>query len=282
MKIFYAHGHVVHQNITGDCEDWKERSSFSEIFNDFEKAKSYLLSSVDELLHDVYADDLLLSGGDGKPFIDVSPRWKAEYINEYIDYSLVISEIDTDIKWNEPKEHDLFAPPQIDRYYDCDGREISRRYVYDEGKTEYEFRSGDEEPEAGGRFKPGDILEYARGGDCERAVFIVAARPERPANSHTPWENKYDLIAFDLVDRTGRCAIVTNERLHESDMRPASSKRMSLFGALGEAFEAIGGLVASGKMSAELMKKITSGKIAFNIAESWRDIPELGYKKKNP
>lgn len=108
MKIYHAHGFVVRNNFPADGEErWKEQSSFFKVFGDFEGAKDYLLDCFELRLENIYASDELFSPGveERKKIKDKNSLWRREYIDKFIYYKLLISEIDSDIWRNEQNKN---------------------------------------------------------------------------------------------------------------------------------------------------------------------------------
>lgn len=96
MKIYHAHGYVIHSdNMASGDETWNRQSAFSEVFFDFEKAKTYLLKKFEKLLYDIHYHDKMYEGSseEERNIRTASEYWRREYIDEYIDYALIISEL---------------------------------------------------------------------------------------------------------------------------------------------------------------------------------------------
>ena len=176
MKIYHAHGFVVRNNFSAEGEEiWNSDSSFSKVFGDFESAKNYLLDCFERRLENIYANDGRFSPGatERREIKDKNSSWRREYIDEYIFYQLLISEIDSDI-WDNERSKDM--PDEVVWHIRYNG-EISSRYLVF-GYKEYEFRSSDEAEGSGKKFKAGDIVRFTDWED-ERSYspFVVYKAP---------------------------------------------------------------------------------------------------------
>ena len=214
MKIYHAHGYAVRdvERIAG-TQEWKKNSTFCNVFFNFEQAKAFLLKKFDELLHEICAGDVFPKQ-DGKLLVDRSQDYKAAYIADHIDYALIVSEIDG--------ENADGQPPQIDWYFRYDGTHLKRYFVYPDKKVEY--RVGDELPEAGTKFKAGDLVTYCGSptGYYEETVLLVYKTPQIPADRTKPWKNSYRLLHFDLPEYYYDVGHFRDDSLHENDMKPCT------------------------------------------------------------
>ena len=176
MKIYHAHGFVVRNNFPVEGEEiWNSDSSFSKVFGDFESARSYILDCFECRLENIYANDGLFSSRAEKrqQIKDKNSSWRREYIDEYIFYQLLISEIDSDIWGNERGKS---MPDEVVWYIRYNGEISSRFLVF--GDKEYEFRPSDEAEGAGEKFKAGDIVRLTDWEDERgRDLFVVYKTP---------------------------------------------------------------------------------------------------------
>ena len=182
MKIYHAHGFVVRNNFPAEGEEvWNGNSSFCKIFGDFESAKNYLLNCFERRLENIYANDGRFSPGveERLKIKDKTSHWRREYIDEYICYNLLISEIDSDIWCNERCKN---MPDEVVWHIRYNGEIHSRYLVF--GDRQYEFRPSDEAEGAGEKFKAGDIVRLTDWED-ERShdLFAACKRGRRMAES---------------------------------------------------------------------------------------------------
>lgn len=116
QKIYHAHGYVVRSENKDSGEgEWTHNSTFFDVFTDFEAAKQYLLAKFWEVLDCVYrTDKLRLHYPEEQCDIKKeSPKRQREYIEEHIDYALVISAFSP---FGESKESGLTMPDKKDWY----------------------------------------------------------------------------------------------------------------------------------------------------------------------
>lgn len=282
MKIYHAHGCVIHSDnkASGD-EIWERDSAFSEVFFDFDEAKKYLLEKFEKLLYHIHYHDKMYEGAskEERDITKAPPGWRREYIDEYISYCLEISELDPEYA-ADPEPIDFTKPQRIDWYFFPDGEVATRDYVF--GKKEYECRESDLLPEAGTKFKVGDLVEYVGRDDWfdETEHLVVLSVPQKPQDKTTPWENHYEVayIKNDYGRRRG--GRIGQDHIHEADLKLCNLKEWE---DLHEQMEPILALqkVVTGeaKISPKLKEKILNGGVLFNNLPSWREIPEL-YDKK--
>ena len=270
MKIYHAHGFVVRNNFPAEGEEiWNCNSSFCKVFGDFERAKNYLLDCFERRLESIYANDGRSSPGatERREIKDKNSSWRREYIDEYIFYQLLISEIDSDI-WGNERSKDM--PDEVVWHIRYNG-EISSRYLVF-GYKEYEFRSSDEAEGSGKKFKAGDIVRLTDWEDeRSRDLFVVYKTPQ-PAKEGEVWQNHYTVLGVGLY---GRVPVVSEEGFHEADLELCSSEDLEHY-SYGEQLIALQKVV-TGKvlLPEEIWNKILHGRIMFNTCPSWRDIPEL-------
>ena len=270
MKIYHAHGFVVRNNFPAEGEEvWDCNSSFSKVLGDFESAKNYLLDCLERRLENIYANDGRFSPGveERLKIKDKTSHWRREYIDEYICYNLLISEIDSDIWCNERSKN---MPDEVLWYIRYNGEISSRSLVF--GDKEYEFRPSDEADGAGKKFKAGDIVRFTDWEDeRSRSLFVVYKTPQ-PAKEGAIWQNHYTVLGVGLY---GRVPVVSEEELHEADLELCSHEDLE-FEPYSEQLLALQKVV-TGKVALpkELWNKIFSGRIMFNTCPSWRDIPQL-------
>ena len=270
MKIYHAHGFVVRNNFPAEGEEvWDCNSSFSKVLGDFESAKNYLLDCLERRLENIYANDGRFSPGveERLKIKDKTSHWRREYIDEYICYNLLISEIDSDIWCNERSKN---MPDEVLWYIRYNGEISSRSLVF--GDKEYEFRPSDEADGAGEKFKAGDIVRFTDWED-ERSYspFVVYKAPQ-PVKEGAIWQNHYTVLGVGLY---GRVPVVSEEEFHEDDLELCLPEDLEYF-TYGDQLIALQKVV-TGKVALpkELWNKILNGRIIFNSFLSWRDIPEL-------
>lgn len=270
MKIYHAHGFVVRNNFSAEGEEiWNSDSSFSKVFGDFESAKNYLLDCFERRLENIYANDGRFSPGatERREIKDKNSSWRREYIDEYIFYQLIISEIDSDIWCNERCKN---MPDEVVWHIRYNGEIHSRYLVF--GDRQYEFRPSDEAEGSGKKFKAGDIVRFTDWED-ERSYspFVVYKAPQ-PVKEGAIWQNHYTVLGVGLY---GRVPVVSEEEFHEDDLELCLPEDLEYF-TYGDQLIALQKVV-TGKVALpkELWNKILNGRIIFNSFLSWRDIPEL-------
>ena len=270
MKIYHAHGFVVRNNFSAEGEEiWNSDSSFSKVFGDFERAKNYLLDCFERRLENIYANDGRFSPGatERREIKDKNSSWRREYIDEYIFYQLIISEIDSDIWCNERCKN---MPDEVVWHIRYNGEIHSRYLVF--GDRQYEFRPSDEAEGSGKKFKAGDIVRFTDWED-ERSYspFVVYKAPQ-PVKEGAIWQNHYTVLGVGLY---GRVPVVSEEEFHEDDLELCLPEDLEYF-TYGDQLIALQKVV-TGKVALpkELWNKILNGRIIFNSFLSWRDIPEL-------
>ena len=270
MKIYHAHGFVVRNNFSAEGEEiWNSDSSFSKVFGDFESAKNYLLDCFERRLENIYANDGRFSPGatERREIKDKNSSWRREYIDEYIFYQLIISEIDSDIWCNERCKN---MPDEVVWHIRYNGEIHSHYLVF--GDRQYEFRPSDEAEGSGKKFKAGDIVRFTDWED-ERSYspFVVYKAPQ-PVKEGAIWQNHYTVLGVGLY---GRVPVVSEEEFHEDDLELCLPEDLEYF-TYGDQLIALQKVV-TGKVALpkELWNKILNGRIIFNSFLSWRDIPEL-------
>ena len=272
MKIYHAHGFVVRNNFPfkGD-EKWNWNSDFGKVFGDFESAKNYLLNCFEERLGSIYSNDEVFSPGveDRLEIKDKNSSWRREYVDEYIWYNLLISEIDTDI-WR--CERDKTAPDEIVWHLRYTGEVRTRYYVF--GEEEYEYRLSDMQEGAGTKFRPGDIVTCTdREAENRHKVFVVYKAPEC-AKEGAIWQNHYSVLGIGVYDRE---PCVEKLQFHEADLAPFSTERE--YCPYKQQLLALKNVIVGNvTLPQDIWNDILKGKILFNECFSWRDIPEL-YRK---
>lgn len=270
MIIYHAHGFVVRNNFPAEGEEvWNGYSSFFKVFGDFESAKKYLLDCFERRLENIYANDERFSPGatERLEIKDKSSHWRREYIDEYICYNLLISEIDSDIWSNERGES---LPDEVVWHIRYNGEIRSRYRVF--GDKEYEFRPSDEANGAGEKFKAGDIVRFTDWEDeRSRNLFVVYKTPQ-PAKEGEVWQNHYTVLGVGLY---GRVPVVSEEEFHEADLALCSPEDLECY-TNNEQLLVLQSVIKGKVVLPEgIWNKILSGKIIFNTYLSWRDIPEL-------
>ena len=270
MKIYHAHGFVVRNNFPAEGEEvWNRYSSFCKVFGDFESAKNYLLGCFERRLENIYANDGSFSPGatERLEIKDKTSCWRREYIEEYICYNLLISEIDSDIWCNERGKS---LPDEVVWCIRYNG-EISSRYLVF-GDKEYEFRPSDEADGAGEKFKAGDIVRFTDWeDDRSRNLFVVYKTP-RPAKEGAIWQNYYTVLGVDLYSRA---PVVSREEFHEADLALCSPEDLEHEPYIEQLLALQKVVTGKVSLSKELWNKILDGRVIFNSRPSWRDIPEL-------
>lgn len=280
VNIYHAHGYVIHsENQTTGDEIWDRNSAFSQVFFDFERAKKHLLEQFEKLLADIYRRDKLFEGEteEERDIKKQSPAWRREYIDEYIDYCLVISELTLEYSADNIKI-DFTNPPQIDWYFRYNGEMSTRYFVF--GDKEYECRESDLLGEAGTKFNVGDLVEYT---DCEYwrdypGMLIVLNTPQKPRDKTTPWENLYRLVYIDDYYALRHSGRIAHTDIHEADLKLCDKERMER-DLNKEPVLALQRVVkGEADISPELREDILCGRVLFNTMPSWRDFPELTKK----
>lgn len=270
MKIYHAHGFVVRNNFPVEGEEiWNSDSSFSKVFGDFESARSYILDCFECRLENIYANDGLFSSRAEKrqQIKDKNSSWRREYIDEYIFYQLLISEIDSDIWGNERGKS---MPDEVVWYIRYNGEISSRFLVF--GDKEYEFRPSDEAEGAGEKFKAGDIVRLTDWEDERgRDLFVVYKTPQ-PAKEGAEWQNHYAVLGVGLY---GRIPVVSEEEFHEADLALCSQKDLEYYPYREQLLSLQNVIMGKVVLPEEIWNKILSGRIIFNTDPSWRDISEL-------
>lgn len=267
MKVYFAHGHIIGQDATGDNERWNRWSTFSEVFFSFEEAKEYLLDVFNGRLTNIYLDDPIFRDGKAADLDD--DNWKREYVSEYIEYELTISEIDPDIS---PDQYSSEGARRMEWELRYTG-DIRSRYIVLRDGVGIEFRPSDELPEAGTKYKVGDLVTVNdwENKDYFADVFIVIKTPQKIEGG--VWPNHYE-VAYIEKSKTFRPVVHTVE-FHEEDIQPC----LSVFLEHDPLKERILALqkVARGEVELpeQLRADIFGGRILFNDEPSWRDIPEL-------
>lgn len=282
MKFYHAHGYVIHSdNMASGDEIWNRQSAFSEVFFDFEKAKAYLLDKFEELLYDIHYHDKMYEG-ESKAERDITKAhlsWRREYIDEYIDYRLKISELTPEYALDNAKI-DFTKPPRIDWYFHNNGEVWTRDFVFDD--KEYECRESDLLPEAGTKFKVGDLVRYT---DLELrrdypGILVVLSTPQKPQDKATPWKNHYELAYIEDDYGAWRGGRVRQTDLHEVDLKLCDLEEYSQFYNREPILALQKVITGEADISPKLKEDILHGRVLFNSMPSWRDIPELVIKKE--
>lgn len=275
--VFYAHGFAVHsQNQTTGEERWNGDSAFGEVFFDFEKAKQYVLSRFWQLLKQIYAADALFAdcAPDYGDMEKCDEAWKREYIEEYVFYDLVVTQIFPERVQDIAK--DFTAPQKIDWHFRYNGEMCTRYYIFD--KEKFECRENDLQDSAGTKFHVGDLVECSdwEDSDNRHSVFVVLSVPQKPTDKTTPWENRYELIGIENNMRLKNYGFVQHQSMHEGDLRLCADDNLNN-NFFREPLLALQKAVR-GEISEELREKILRGNVLFNASPSWRDFAELKTK----
>lgn len=279
LKVYYAHGYVIRcDNLITNKEYWNGDSYFSEVFFSFAQAKEYLLQKFNNLVAVVYQNDPLFTADalSGNGFHKCDEQWQREYVSEYVDYLLVITEISFD--YDEKAPIDFSSPKKVERYFRYNGQERTRYYVY--GSKEYEFRASDYQSRAGTKFARGQIVKYT---DWEfpteyEGALVVFNTPQKPQDKATPWENCYELLLIEdyyNIKRTGR---VRKVKIHEADLELYSlaeleDERTKVFHAPTLALQMVVMDVVG--LDDKTTNSILNGDVLFNCSPSWQSIAEL-------
>lgn len=267
MKVYFAHGHIIGQDATGDNERWDRWSNFSEVFFSFDEAKKYLLDVFNGRLTNIYLADPIFRDGKAADLDD--DNWKGEYISEYIEYSLTISEIDSDMP---PEQYSAEGVRRMEWEIRYTG-DIRTRYIVLRDGVGIEFRPSDELPEAGTKYKVGDLVTCNdwENKDYFPEAFIVIKTPQKIEGG--VWPNHYE-VAYIEKSRSRRPVVHTVE-FHEEDIQPCFS--VFLEHNLFKEQLLVLQKVARGEveLTEKVREDIFGGKILFNDEPSWRDIPGL-------
>ena len=267
MKVYFAHAHIIGQDATGDNERWGRWSTFSEVFFSFDEAKKYLLGVFNGRLTNIYLDDPIFRDGKAADLDD--DNWKREYIREYIEYELTISEIDPDIL---PDQYSNEVARRMEWELRYTG-DIRSRYVVLRDGVGVEFRPSYELAEAGTKYKVGDLVTYNDWENKEYSadVFVVIKTPQKIEGG--VWRNYYE-VAYIEKSKMLRPVVHTVE-FHEEDIQPCFNALLE-HSPLKEQLLALQ-KVARGEVALpeKLREDIFDGKVMFNNELSWRDIPEL-------
>lgn len=267
MKVYFAHGHIIGQDATGDNERWGRWSTFAEVFFSFDEAKKYLLDVFNGRLTNIYLDDPIFRDGKANDLDD--DNWKREYISEYVEYELTISEIDLDIPSNQYSAEGVRRMEWELRYTG----DIRSRYIVLRDGVGVEFRPSDELPEAGTKYKVGDLVTYNdwENKDYFADVFVVIKTPQKVESG--VWPNRYE-VAYIEKSKIVRPVVHTVE-FHEEDIQPCFDALLE-HNPLKEQLLALQ-KVARGevKLPEKLRDDIFDGKVMFNDIPSWRDISGL-------
>lgn len=267
MKVYFAHGHIIGQDATGDNERWDRWSTFSEVFFNFDEAKKYLLDVFNGRLTNIYLDDPIFRDGKATDLDD--DNWKSEYVSEYIEYSLTISEIDPDISPDQYTNKGARRMEWVLRYTG----DIRTRYMVLRDGVGVEFRPSDGLPEAGTKYKVGDLVTFNDRESKEyfADVFVVIKTPQKIEGG--VWSNHYE-VAYIEKSKMLR-PVVWTEGFHEEDIQPCFNTLLE-HNPLKEQLLALQ-KVARGevKLPERLREDIFGGKVMFNDIPSWRDISGL-------
>ena len=270
MKIYHAHGFVVRNNFPADGEErWNANSNFSKVFGDLESAKNYLLNCFEERLCAIYISDEVFSPGveERKQIWDKSSLWRREYVDKYIWYNLLISEIDSDIWGNERNKN---APDEIVWYLRYTGEVCTRYFVF--GDKDYEFRPCDEQGDAGTKFSPGDIVKFTDWEDDRCNDLYVIYEAPQPAKEGAIWQNHYTALGIGLYEKLPR---VYEEIFHEADLTLCPTEILEHY-PYGKQLIALQSVIKGDiALPEKAWRDILHGRILFNECLSWRDIPEL-------
>lgn len=279
MYIYHANGYVVRQDKSVKGEKvWEESSRFCDVFNDFEKAKSFLVDMFNNRIKCIYYQDTLFGKVDPEKgdFFKANESWQKEYIAEYIDYELTIERIDTHLWWKKDDgNHSVLNPPKTVYKLRYNG-EVRTRFLHYNDGTSYENREEDAVAEAGTKFNVGDIVicsDWELANDFKQ-IMVMTGIPEKPDNATAPWNNLYYVGYFVYAyPNTVFCEI---ETLHEADLQLCPVDRL-----YGDRYrEQLLSLqkVARGEivLPDNIMKDFIYSRINFsNEGRSWRDIAEF-------
>lgn len=280
MYIYHAHGYVVRNDFVNDGnEQWTRDSSFCAVFNDFGKAKRFLLEKFNSLLLQIYKRETFLcgEGSDNSLILDDHSPWRQEYIDEYIDYQLIITLFDTDQRWsNSVSTPSLDAPQEIDWHFDSRGGVLTRYFKYLDGMLECEYRPTDDLPAAGSQFNKGDLVLYTGYRSIGvNYIYIVYDTPHKPEDTTSIWQNHYKLLYLEDSLLGHDAAKVHKEQLHEQDLYACLNEVLNTYD-LKEPILLLQKIVrGEAKISEQLWQDILDGKVIFNVRKSWREIPEL-------
>ncbi len=265
-RVYHAHGYVVRsENVTTCEETWTDTSAFSQVFFDFDKAKQYVLTQFKEHLVGIYVNDPLFDGTEIFDLKDLS--WKL-YIETFISYDLVISEIDPE---HDAAKASFANPDQIDWHLRYNGEVQSRQYLV--GNKFYEHRETDLLPESGKKFCRGDLVLY---NDWENKhdyeeILVVLNSPIKPQNAETPWENLYEVVYVKNNQHLLSHGCVLRTKIHECDLNLCDSETLAKY-PFAEQTLALQKVVKGGAdISPQLAESVLGGKVLFNDKPSWRD-----------
>ena len=179
MRVYLV-TYDVYEDLYGEL--MREESLYnSVVFTDFEMALTFAKTDIENWLE----------------------RHKPD--SEYISGSIKIMERDTE-------DEDV----NIEWYYDLHGN-LCERLVWD--MCGYDVRPGDEKPEAGTKFKIGDIVELKQScNNMKSNIYVVAGTPFKREPPQL-WENYYIIDGIDQGNGYWH-----HEHAHESEIKHYSGK----------------------------------------------------------
>ena len=274
----------------------EEKSGYYDLFFTHKKAYEAGSSFLQNRVRQLYEESDYCTGSeDDRPIED--------FIRDgHIEYKFTIMEIDLEAAktydWKKKPHLGLGfclsnRPPQLEYTYNLEGDMTGCNYVYCNDFSEtgnafavarVEYRPGDEAPEAGTKFQPGDLVRLARpyfSEECWRmfdtdTVFVIIDIPKRD-NCGRLVENTYTVAtASESRERPWRYSdkFCDSFCIHESELLsyegeiPAVSPLRLLQQWARDEIK----LPDDGKT---LIDKLESGEISLRSAVMWRDIPEM-------
>ena len=281
MKIFHAEGYVVRNNFPekGD-EKWERNSFFTEVFCSFEKAKDFLLKRFEKQLGHIYVNDRLFVGDSHEKIKqdysnnrkNLPNSWLKEYIDEYIDYHLSINEINSETfkNWEDRQTKSkkfLVSDPQKIEYYIRYNGEIRTRYLHYNGMS-YEHRPTDDLPEAGTKFKKGDLVVYTDWEYKYNYPYVYVVYDNHINRGKEAWEN-YCVLMTVGDTRSRENQFEDYIHLHEEDLKLYDGEKFDDNHPMTFLQKVARGEI---EVSEKTWEDMVKGRIVMNINPSWRDV----------
>ncbi len=279
----------IHAYSTGYGNPEEKSTYHADLFLSLEEARGKGREYLNKAVQNLYkASDYCTGEKDGLTMEDFIK-------DKMVCYHFTVTEIDLELlqKYNPRKKfadimpavyHPKNRPPHTEYTYDLNGELLWRNYEYrDESMYACSYlhvREGDERPDAGTKFKPGDLVQLVRplstfGYDIKsdtEQIFVVAGEPRRD-NHGTLVENTYHIETI-LKDGTYLWDLDFGypfQGIHECELQlcnaelPPSNPLVFLQKLWRGEFE----------NQEELVKHMELREYSFRNELSWREIPEF-------
>ena len=286
-KVYHL---IVEAHSTRYGELREPRSEYSDIFMSHEEAYAEGKRVLTQKIESLYEDSDYCTNKDNGSTL-------ADFLKDnMVRHRWIIEEVDLDIlkTYNNRDNYRARRPAHMEYLYDLNGDLVSQCHWYyfdsvrDSGGTCFQYREGDDLPEAGTKFKVGDFVRLKRAWNRHPApsfdtdtVFSIIGIPQRDKEGRLK-ENTYHI---ETVSERGEYLWDLNfhypfQGIHETELvkHEGEVDKNSPLWFLHSVF--ISGQTDyknTEEFEKGIIHKLERGKILLTPDITWQDIPELAH-----